>query len=231
MSVVQIFPRAEEPSAQVLSVSPAVEPDASTMSPEPLAGIPVAVDPLPVSEPYPLDRAFHAMLARLTGGISPLALSLAWLDWSSHLAAAPQRQVEMSRNVVRDMGQFMEAAARDVAKAVVRDCTAGTGSSLQGATVGSRTVQSACAGVPAWRALVARCHDRRTWRVARKRSHRRILDASDARHAGAVEFRGDQSASAGEGVPERRGEFRVRLAELVQRPDAPALQLEVGGLV
>lgn len=111
MSVVQIFPRAEEPSAQVLSVNPVVEPEASTTSPETLAGMPVAADPLPLSEPYPLDRAFHAMLARLTGGISPLALSLAWLDWSSHLAAAPQRQVEMSRNVLRDLGQFLEAAA------------------------------------------------------------------------------------------------------------------------
>src|SRR6478735_3836219 len=70
-----------------------------------------AADAPPVPEPYPLDRAFHAMLARFTGGITPLALSLAYLDWSSHLAAAPQRQVEMSRNVVRDMGQFMEAAA------------------------------------------------------------------------------------------------------------------------
>ncbi|MGY4429906.1 polyhydroxyalkanoate synthase [Bradyrhizobium sp. F1.13.1] len=111
MSVVQIFPRPEEPSAQALSVSPVVEPEASTTAPEALAGRPVAADSLPVSEPYPLDRAFHAMLSRLTGGISPLALSLAWLDWSSHLAAAPQRQVEMSRNVLRDMGQFVEAAA------------------------------------------------------------------------------------------------------------------------
>src|SRR3954466_11583699 len=110
MSVVQIFPRPEEPSAQALSVSPVVEPEASTTAPEALAGMPVAADPLPVSEPYPLGRAFHAMLARLTGGISPLALSLAWLDWSSHLAAAPQRQLEMSRNVLRDMGQFVEAA-------------------------------------------------------------------------------------------------------------------------
>src|SRR4051794_8649065 len=111
MSVVQIFPRSEGPAAQALSVNPVVEPEASTTGPEAPAGMPVAADPLPVSEPYPLDRAFHAMLARLTGGISPLALLLAWLDWSSHLAAAPQRQVEMSRNVLRDMGQFLEAAA------------------------------------------------------------------------------------------------------------------------
>lgn len=54
------------------------------------------------------------MLARFTGGISPLALSLAWLDWSSHLAAAPQRQVEICRNVLRDTGQLAEAAAHAI---------------------------------------------------------------------------------------------------------------------
>jgi len=70
-----------------------------------------AVDAQAVTEPYPLDRAFHAMLARFTGGISPVALSLAYLDWSSHLAASPQRQLERARKVVRDTGRFIDAAA------------------------------------------------------------------------------------------------------------------------
>src|SRR3954470_8970904 len=101
MSVVKIFPRAEESGA--LSASLAAEAPATT--PEKFPGEPVATNIVP-AEPYPLDRAFHAMLARFTGGISPMALSLAWLDWSSHLAAAPQRQMEISRNVLRDTGQF-----------------------------------------------------------------------------------------------------------------------------
>lgn len=116
MSVVQIFPRAEEPGAQALPVTPVTGPEASATPSEGLAGKPDAADPLPAdplpsSEPYPLDRAFHAMLARFTGGISPLALSLAWLDWSSHLAAAPQRRMEMARNTFRDTGRLLEAAA------------------------------------------------------------------------------------------------------------------------
>jgi polyhydroxyalkanoate synthase len=61
-------------------------------------------------EPYPADRAFHAMLARLTGGISPVALSLAYMDWASHLAAAPQRQMEISQDALRGARQFLEAA-------------------------------------------------------------------------------------------------------------------------
>jgi polyhydroxyalkanoate synthase subunit PhaC len=62
------------------------------------------------AEPYQADRAFHAMLARLTGGVSPVALSLAYMDWASHLAAAPQRQLEMSQGVLRGATQFFDAA-------------------------------------------------------------------------------------------------------------------------
>lgn len=101
MSVVQLIPRIEEPAGE-----PAVNPAVSVAPP---TGEP-AMMPTPASEPYPLDRAFHAMLAQVTGGISPVALSLAWLDWSSHLAAAPQRQAEIARNVLRDTGRLMEAA-------------------------------------------------------------------------------------------------------------------------
>ena len=38
-------------------------------------------------ETYPADRAFHAALARFSGGISPIALLLAYADWLAHLAA------------------------------------------------------------------------------------------------------------------------------------------------
>ena len=48
-------------------------------------------------ETYQADRALHAMLARLTGGISPAALLLAYMDWLSHLASSPQRQIEISQ--------------------------------------------------------------------------------------------------------------------------------------
>jgi polyhydroxyalkanoate synthase len=61
-------------------------------------------------EPYPADRAFHAMLARLTGGISPVALSLAYADWASHFAGAPQRQLEISQAALRGARQLLEAA-------------------------------------------------------------------------------------------------------------------------
>ncbi len=59
-------------------------------------------------EDHELDRAFSAMLARLTGGISPAALSMAYLDWACHLAAAPQRQIEIVRDAWHGAKQVAE---------------------------------------------------------------------------------------------------------------------------
>lgn len=73
---------------------------------EPTAG----VRPQQAVESYPADRAFHAALARLSGGISPVALLLAYTDWLSHLATSPQRQLEISQEVVRDGKRLFEAA-------------------------------------------------------------------------------------------------------------------------
>jgi polyhydroxyalkanoate synthase subunit PhaC len=61
-------------------------------------------------EPYPADREFHAMLARLTGGASPIALSLAYTDWVLHLAGLPQRQLELGRDALGGAKQLFENA-------------------------------------------------------------------------------------------------------------------------
>jgi polyhydroxyalkanoate synthase subunit PhaC len=57
-----------------------------------------------------VDRAFHAALARLTGGISPVALSLAYIDWASHLMAAPQRQMQIIQDAMRNASGLFQAA-------------------------------------------------------------------------------------------------------------------------
>jgi polyhydroxyalkanoate synthase len=66
----------------------------------------------PAVETYQADRAYHAMLARLSGGISPVSLLLAYTDWLSHLATSPQRQIEMSREAAVDANKLADAAQR-----------------------------------------------------------------------------------------------------------------------
>lgn len=42
-----------------------------------------------------LDLVPHAMLARLTGGLSPFSVYQTWLDWAVHLTASPGKQMEL----------------------------------------------------------------------------------------------------------------------------------------
>lgn len=49
------------------------------------------------AKPDPLDRLFHAREAHLTGALSPVSLTLAYLDWALHLANAPGRRLELAR--------------------------------------------------------------------------------------------------------------------------------------
>jgi polyhydroxyalkanoate synthase subunit PhaC len=62
------------------------------------------------ADSYEADRALHAMFASLTGGVSPVALSLAYLDWAVHLAVAPQRRMEIAQEAVDNARRFLESA-------------------------------------------------------------------------------------------------------------------------
>lgn len=48
-----------------------------------------------------LDHAAHASLAHLTGGLSPAALTDAYMDWAVHLAISPGKQVELAAKAAR----------------------------------------------------------------------------------------------------------------------------------
>jgi polyhydroxyalkanoate synthase len=52
------------------------------------------------------------LVARLTGGISPVALSLAYFDWIAHLAAAPQRRMEIAQAALADAGRLQTEVLR-----------------------------------------------------------------------------------------------------------------------
>ncbi|HLX15628.1 MAG TPA: alpha/beta fold hydrolase [Bradyrhizobium sp.] len=85
---------------------------------QPISTLPVAeaVEVVPETQPheakdYPADRALHAMFAGLTGGVSPVALSLAYIDWASHLAAAPQQRMAITQDAMNSARKFLETAA------------------------------------------------------------------------------------------------------------------------
>jgi polyhydroxyalkanoate synthase len=102
-------PKAELPRLPCPAHAPGYGADGHAV----VAGAPRA-EPTPEThqspKSYEADRALHAMMSRLTGGISPVALSLAFIDWASHLATAPQRQMEIAQEGMRSAATFYETA-------------------------------------------------------------------------------------------------------------------------
>lgn len=60
-----------------------------------------------------LDRAYHAHMARHTGGISPAALATAFLDWAIHLGLSPGKQFELVQKAFRKVARLNRFAARE----------------------------------------------------------------------------------------------------------------------
>ena len=58
-----------------------------------------------------VDRAFHAGVARLTGGLSPAAVALAFADWQLHLLAAPGKCTALAGEAIQHAVDFVEAMA------------------------------------------------------------------------------------------------------------------------
>jgi len=61
-----------------------------------------------------VDRAVHAGTARFTGGLSPIALSDAYMDWASHLAFSPGKRMQLTEKAMRKWIRFANHAARSV---------------------------------------------------------------------------------------------------------------------
>lgn len=55
-----------------------------------------------------LDRAKEALVARMTGGVSPAALTLAFSDWLIHLASAPGKRLELASLAFQNAGRIGE---------------------------------------------------------------------------------------------------------------------------
>ena len=81
----------------------------------------------PISTPVPsewqratakaIDEAFHAPLAKLSLGLSPIALALAYADWALHLGMAPGRQLLLAQRALALWQQTLSSAAPHAAGA------------------------------------------------------------------------------------------------------------------
>ena len=58
------------------------------------------------------DRSLHAAIARFTGGLSPAALTHAYLDWTTHLAFAPGKRLQLVDKAMRKAIRFTNYAVR-----------------------------------------------------------------------------------------------------------------------
>jgi polyhydroxyalkanoate synthase len=65
---------------------------------------------VPVVTPADLDRAFHDWQSRFTGGTSPSAVGLAWLDWATHAANEPFGGAALGLSALQQWGRLGQAA-------------------------------------------------------------------------------------------------------------------------
>ena len=58
------------------------------------------------------DRSLHAAVARFTAGLSPAALTYAYLHWATHLADAPGKRLQLLDKAMRKAVRFANYATR-----------------------------------------------------------------------------------------------------------------------
>jgi polyhydroxyalkanoate synthase len=78
------------------------------------AQVPAVIPQVSAPQAHPhqnLDRAIRAAVAKMTGGISPHAMTETWHDWALHLSRAPGRQLELAERAQKNTLQMMGYAA------------------------------------------------------------------------------------------------------------------------
>lgn len=97
-------------SSQVASLPSAPRLPATVAAPAAPAASP---DPLDVFADT-IDRASHAAVARMTGGLAPTGMSEAFTDWAVHLASAPGKSVQLAGKAARKWTRYAEFAGRSM---------------------------------------------------------------------------------------------------------------------
>ena len=66
----------------------------------------------PVLRTTDFDRVLHAWIGRMTGGVAPTALALAYLDWIGHLIVQPGKQNDLAVNALHRYAHLATFASR-----------------------------------------------------------------------------------------------------------------------
>ena len=72
-----------------------------------------------------LDRATHASLAKVTMGLSPASLMAAYLDWLTHLNAAPGKRLQLAEKALRKWQRLQTFALQFAQEGAQADRRAG----------------------------------------------------------------------------------------------------------
>ena len=71
-----------------------------------------ALHHVPPAPPPAIDRLLHALLGRVTQGIDPTSLALAWIDWGMHLAQSPGKWGQLMEKAVNKDLRWLTYASR-----------------------------------------------------------------------------------------------------------------------
>jgi polyhydroxyalkanoate synthase len=80
-----------------------------------------AVDTKKILQKQPfetLDRTAHAAVAKATSGLSPSVLAEAWMDWATHLAVSPGKQLHLMEQAIQN-AQALSMASLGLGKSEV----------------------------------------------------------------------------------------------------------------
>ncbi len=69
-----------------------------------------------------LDRPLHAVTARLTAGIAPVALMQAYTDWAQHLLFSPDTQLALVEKAIRKWARYGEYCAGVISDPECKAC-------------------------------------------------------------------------------------------------------------
>ncbi|MGE5649269.1 MAG: PHA/PHB synthase family protein, partial [Bacillota bacterium] len=75
-----------------------------------------------IEPPATIDRLLHAASGRLSGGLSPVSLALAYADWALHLAESPGKWQRLAEKAVRKAARFNIYAAHVLNNAQTEPC-------------------------------------------------------------------------------------------------------------